>query len=325
MINKPLHVGGVIGLIIVLLSLFTVHRQVSSLGENYLLTEQLDRHEKVLAHQAGNPWQYRLLSEWLVRECLPLPEVKEYSERVPQTFFILRMIQNALIFLLSFFYLRQLHIEQFWSVMGLGILGWSLSYALYDSDLSFNTYFDIIFYLLAALLILRKYDWGLPILMIFASLNRETSALIPFLYLGYQLRESDLTGLKLKTWVIFGISMVNYLFVFILLRLSYPAQTVIKPYGIEPGLEMLFHNLSQLRSYYNLFATFGIFPLLSFLNYPKWPTELKIFSWVLIPLWIIVHLFGGIIAETRLFLVPFVLIILPGIFVARTPLAQNTP
>ena len=49
------------------------------------------------------------------------------------------------------------------------------------SDIQFNTFFDVTFYLLAGLCILQKrFVWIVPITLL-AALNRETSGLIPFL------------------------------------------------------------------------------------------------------------------------------------------------
>ncbi|MEM6632753.1 MAG: hypothetical protein AAF694_23985 [Bacteroidota bacterium] len=318
--KKTLYTWLFLILVIILLSLFTVYRQISTLGNSYLLTEQIERHEKVINHRAGSPWQYRVLSAWLVELSLPSPEIEHYSDKVLRTFFSLRIAQNSLIFLLAFLYFRQLGISDFWSFVGLGILGWTLSYSLYDSDLSLNTYFDVIFFLLGVLAFLKGHDWSIPLIMIFASLNRETCILLPFLYLGYKQLGIPLTQLKPEpqTWIVFGSSVSIFLLTFIGLRVYFPSQAIIKPYGFYPGLELFYFNLIHFRSYYNLFASFSIFPFLSLFNYSKWDNMLKAFFWILIPLWITVHLFGGIIAETRLFLVPFVLVIVPGVLVGHT-------
>jgi hypothetical protein len=51
----------------------------------------------------------------------------------------------------------------------------------HGSDFQFNTFFDIMFYLLAGLVVFAgRYKWIVPI-TILGALNRETSALIPVL------------------------------------------------------------------------------------------------------------------------------------------------
>ena len=61
-----------------------------------------------------------------------------------------------------------------------------------------------------------------------------------------------------------------------------------------------------------LLATMGIIPFLALFSYRKWPHELKVFFWLIVPVWFLVHLFASTMAETRLFLVPYALIFIPG-------------
>jgi len=63
------------------------------------------------------------------------------------------------------------------------LLAFSIKNGFYDNDLSFNTYFDVIFYLSAVLLILKRRYFWVVLLMIPAALNRETSGAIPLLML----------------------------------------------------------------------------------------------------------------------------------------------
>src|SRR5262245_61110978 len=50
----------------ILFSLFTVFVQVTTLSLHYLETTQVVRHMRVLQGNAGDAWQYRVLSEYLV-------------------------------------------------------------------------------------------------------------------------------------------------------------------------------------------------------------------------------------------------------------------
>ena len=61
-----------------------------------------------------------------------------------------------------------------------------------------------------------------------------------------------------------------------------------------------------------LFGTLGIIPLLDILSVRLWPVGLRAFFWAIVPVWLVVHSFVGVLAETRLLLVPFVLVLLPG-------------
>ncbi len=66
---------------------------------------------------------------------------------------------------------------------GLIFISLSMGNGVIASDLTFNTYLDINFYLLSACIIVYKKSpaWLLPIIFL-AALNRETSMMIPFLF-----------------------------------------------------------------------------------------------------------------------------------------------
>ena len=86
-----------------------------------------------------------------------------------------------LVLLAAGVYFRRLSLSPVTNVLGLSVLAWGMALSLYNSDLSFSVFFDVAFYLLAAILILQDRPWWVALLMLPAALNRETSLLIPFL------------------------------------------------------------------------------------------------------------------------------------------------
>jgi hypothetical protein len=76
-----------------------------------------------------------------------------------------------------------LGLSQILSLYGIVLLTGSFVNASFLSDLSFNTYFDVIFYLVGGLIVLSAQFVWLPLVAFLASLNRETSGFIPFLAL----------------------------------------------------------------------------------------------------------------------------------------------
>ena len=194
-----------------------------------------------------------------------------------------------------------------------------MTYAYYDSDLQFNTYFDIIFYLLAGLqVVLDKPLWIIP-LMVFAALNRETSGLIPFMTLALILPSRRDAGMvfkagspKRKIIIIAAVGLAIFGCIFVGLRLIYPHQEISMPYGHAMGLDLLRYNLFRAVTWTQLFATLSILPALALLAYKKWPPVLRVFFWVVIPAWFLIHPFTSVMAETRVFLVPQALIFIPG-------------
>ena len=99
-------------------------------------------------------------------------------------FVAFRILQNLAIFSLAAVYYRKLGLGRSAVLLGLSAVAWGMTNARYDSDLSLNTYSDVLFYLAAALLILAgRLVWMAP-LMVAAALNRETSGLIPMMLLA---------------------------------------------------------------------------------------------------------------------------------------------
>src|SRR6266851_1069865 len=137
--------GLIIGLSVVLLAGTTVLWQEQHLGLHYVEGEQWTRHQTVLDGSAPNPWRYRVLAEWMAEGFVRVARMLHTPRPIATGFLGLHLVQNALIF---------------------------------------NTYFDVAFYLLATVLLL---DGRVPLFLLVvvaASLNRETSGFIPLLPLA---------------------------------------------------------------------------------------------------------------------------------------------
>ena len=296
-----------------LLSLFTVTVQIRAAGGfSYLAGEQMKRHDAVIQGTTGNPYQYRILSEYLVEEIIvllrhlgtPFPEIS--------AFIIFRILQNIIIFSLAVMYYKALGMSSYFALMGISLLSWGMSHATYNSDLSFNLYSDIIFYLLAGIAILhRKFLWVIPITG-FAALNRETSGFIPFMVLAecWSLRKREQT--ITQPMLIAVTAFILYLITFYSLRHLIGARGLITASGKTPGLEFFRYNVSRYITWIQLVATLGILPVLAILSIRQWPETLKAFFGLMIFPWFFIHFFASAIAETRLLLVPHTLIFIPG-------------
>ncbi len=303
----------------IFLGLFTASEHIKARGISYLeYGNQIKRHQAVLSGNAGNPWQYRVLSAYLVEGTIRFFKKCGFQQYNAVSFICFRVLLDITIFLISFLYYRKLGLSEINVLIGMSLLAWGMSYAHYDSDLQFSLYFDIIFYLLAGTCILyRKAIWIVPI-SLFASLNRETSGLIPFLFLfSFITKETISNGIneirkQTNNIGIFGLSITLYIFIFFFLRIFYEEQTLFFPYGHAPGIDLLQYNLGRIITWDRLFATLGIIPLLAIIGYRKWPSQLKIFFWVIVPIWLVIHMFGSVMAETRIFLVPHAMVFVPG-------------
>ncbi|MFN8411615.1 MAG: hypothetical protein U0Z26_04435 [Anaerolineales bacterium] len=269
----------------------------------------LPRHQNVLMGTAGNPWQYRILSEWLVEGIVLVFGGLRIPNHQISAFFFLRLLQNLTIYLLFYRYLERLKVSTLFRFLGALFLTGVLLNIFFQSDLSLNTYFDLIFYLSVCLLVQSSsYQW-LPLVLFFASLNRETSILALGFVAYSWLAQRGWKKANLPYLIGLGPA---WALPFISVRLIYPHIALIKPYGYSPGLDLFFYNL-RLESFILLGFALGFGPLLSLLSYSKWPPMLKTLFYIIVPAWIVVHSFGSVISETRLFLVPQALVFLPGL------------
>lgn len=307
-----------------LLGLFSTSEYVIARGVDYIDAEgsQIQRHQAVIDGYAGNPWQYRVLAPFLVSITLKIFEVLHIPRYVAVSFIFFRVIQDTCLLLLSYLYYRKLGISWLYAILGMVLLAWGMSYSHYDSDLSFNTFFDVIFYLLAGLCILQgRFIWIIPITF-FAALNRETSGLIPFLLISFSVFVLPKESLK-KTIPIFITALVTFIVIFFGLRFIYGQQGLFVPYGHHPGLDLLQYNLFRAVTWQRLIATLSIIPLIAIIGYRRWPLPLHVFFWVIVPIWVAIHALNAVMAETRLFLVPQAMIFIPAALTSFTHHQSN--
>jgi hypothetical protein len=306
-------------LVAIALSLFTVWAQVSPAGRDYLETEQYKRHEAVMQEQAGDPWQYRILSEYAVELAIYLAKELGIPRHVSSAFVAVRLLQNVIIFLLVALYYRRLGLSFTSAIIGMSILGWGMTYALYDSDLQFNTYSDIIFYLLAVIVLIEERFWLIVPITLMAALNRESSGFIPFLTAGVaymRYREGKPASSVIKSALLAALVFVA---VFFGLRwFVYGPQEMVDVYGMSRGYELVTYNLGRVTTWIYVFGTLGVIPIVAISAIRRWPPTLRAFFWILAPAWFVLHVLICIIAETRIFLVPHAIVLIPGALFAIT-------
>ncbi|MBT3388873.1 MAG: hypothetical protein HN413_00525 [Chloroflexi bacterium] len=258
------------------LGTITVYIQIWWKGLDWLTQgTQIQRHQDVLAGVAGNPWQYRVLANYLVETIIRVLIMLDINQPEAVGFIGLRFIQDVLIFGVASVYYRSLGLNRYTAILGVVLLASAFPPAYYDSDLQFNTYFDILFYLAAGLLILRKkYGWIIP-LMALAALNRETSGLIPIMLFGHLVYRRPLKRISIKNSIIFMSAMFVYGVIFFGLRTFYNPQELVIPYGHPPGWELFSFNVQRPVTWIQLFKTLGLLPLLAVFSFKKWPSSLS--------------------------------------------------
>lgn len=309
-----------------LLSMFTVCYQIDFMGLHWYETVQWERTQQVIHGQSGTPWQYRLFTEGLVYATVRAFQALHFDRPIGDAFLLIRFCQNFLAFGLAVAFYRKLGLRLGEALFGIAFLAWGMCHSLYDGDLTFNTYTDLSLFLTAGLLLLHgKIRWLIP-LMLIAPFNRETSGCIPFMLLfGCIFTQTDKSRYKETIWT-FVICVGLWLIIVGGLRLVYGVRPYIVPTaGKHPILPLLLFNLTWWRTWVFLFATLGLMPLLALASWKAWPRPLKAFFWAIVPVWFPVHFALAHAPETRLFLVPQLLIFIPGaLFGLRYWMATST-
>jgi hypothetical protein len=294
-----------------LLSVLTVYLQATHLGLTFLEKgHQIEYHRAVLQGTSTNPWQYRVLSEYIVEGVIRLAAGFGIPHPVGTAFILVRLLQNLVIFVLAAQYYRKLGLTTYVSLLGMSLLAWGIMHSDFQSDLQFNTFFDVLFYLVGALLVIGRRDlWILPTAAV-AAANRETAALIAFLPLASHLPFRDRRAIARKPLAIVAGSVILFSLVLTVVHLHYGP----RPMRPNPplGLGFLLLNVSRPESWIYLLATLGFIPLMAISSIRGWPRTLQGFFWLVVPVWFLVHFLAGKVAEARLFLVPQAVVFIPG-------------
>lgn len=306
LLHAPAQRIGFISATLLVMSLFLVNAHFNSADITDKLDLQVAYHETVLAGDAPSPWQYRLFSEWILEGLIHLAGMFNSVNSFYIAALILRVGQNILIYFLAFLYFRKLGYSQETALIGILFLSGSLLNSFYKSGFSFNTYFDLVFYLGAGLLILRRSFFWLPFVMVVAALNRETSGLIPIMALS---AIADIKNWKAGFFQIL-FSFFCWLVIFVVLRLMYSGAELFIPYENPPGIPLMLFNLRP-EWFTPLLKFFGAVPLFGLTTIKRWTPLLVRFFVLMVPIWFGIHLIASVIAESRLFLVPQTLIFIP--------------
>lgn len=327
---------------IVVLSVFNIYYQVNLMGTQGGLAwyerVQWERTVQVMHNQQGTPWQYRLFTDAIVYGTVRSLEALHMPRPIGTGFVLIRLIQNLALFSLAVLFYRRLGLKTETALLGIALLAAGMCHGLYDTDMTFNTYTDISLFLIAGLLILsNRIRWIIP-LMLVAALNRETSGCIPFMLLFSRIEWDKKPRVSRETLVVFAVSLA--LWVIIVGGMRLPFVFGMKPYivptaGKKPILPLLLFNLTWWRTWVFLFATLGILPLLGLASWRAWPVTLRRYFWAIVPVWFPLHFSLAHAPETRLFLVPQVLLFIPAALlgigywatrpVAAPEQARNTP
>jgi hypothetical protein len=236
-------------LLAIVLGLATGIYQLQDLAaNNHRMNLELVQATNFYKGEAGNLWQYRVLQWWIARGLMVFPFPKSGGGLFENgmkcvwelnSAFLQRMITNVLLFLSFLWFLATLQIKGRKIPLGMVLLTPLLCLAEIKSGLMANSYWEIVFILVGAVFILKGWLWTLPMLMIPATLNRETALVIPVMALV-------IPGGWKKAWPY--ISIAVFVVVEVILRHSFtpqsPQLTMYWGRNMTPGLPCLISNLT---------------------------------------------------------------------------------
>lgn len=298
-----------------ILSLYIVFVQGTDMSA-ITLDRQVFRHHSMLEGNSEffNPWQYRILSTYFVEIFHRILHFFNSSIDYVKSFLIFRFLQAMGLFYLTR-YLYQLYGVKNHLLLHAGtiILGLTMANSVYHSDLSISTYFDVLFYVLSAILIIKKqYVWIIPVTAL-GVLNRETSAFIPLMLIvstiDWQRRSLDKSIL-----IISILSCLTFAAGFVGVRLYYGFRPpeIIADKSLYSIIDYLRYNFTFLRSYPLLVGTLTFIPVIIIMYFKQLPLLMRQWFWLIVPAWFLIHYSYALVSESRLFLVPHTLIFIPA-------------
>jgi hypothetical protein len=278
----------------------------------YLQVFERARHDDTLNGKGMSPGVYRILPEWGAEASVVAAKAAGLHHPYAVGFEAFRVLQNLVIFTMLWVLLRRFRFGRLTAAFGLALFAGAMAVALHNSGLAFNACGDVAFYLIAAVLILDgRYAWIVP-LSVVGALNRETSGLIPVMLVAIAVMRGIRTD-EGRRALRFGLAaLAAYAITYASVRLVVGSAPLFKPFGVGPGWGYVKFNLRNGFTWEYLFRTFNVIPFVALAGLSRWPRQLKAFALAIVPVWLVVHLVAAALAETRLLLVPYAVVVIPG-------------
>ena len=183
---------------------------------------------------------------------------------------------------------------------------------------------DIIFYLVTAnVIVYKKNPLNLVPITLLAAFNRETGILIPALYFisqtDFKKFISNWFNIKqvvfpaAKTWFFtMGLYLIFFVtFIGLRIHFGYKPQQVWKVPSGWPMLKLNLFSAVGVKAFMELTGTYALIPLIIIYRFKSFPYLLKKWFVFIVPVWFAVHYLSVVAYQTRLFMVPFIIIMMP--------------
>lgn len=296
-----------------LLALMSAFNQVKAMGLSWQEVHYVDRLEAAVEGEAGIPSQLRVLSDRSLLGFIRAAQVLGLPRPEGLVMVGVRVAQNVLLLGMALWLYQCLGLSSYLSLLGVSALAWSMTQTNLHADLSVSLYSEVIFYLAAGILVLRDRGGMLPVLTAAAALNRETALFLPLLPAMAGLLHP--AGSEARRYLR-GISLLCVsAYCLVQAPLWFMAQGCSwDPHWSHtmPGPPRLWFNLTHEQTWGRLASTLGAAPLLMLWGWKDLPKLLRGWAVLLVPAWFGLHFYFGAAMETRLFLTPLALVLIPG-------------
>lgn len=337
-------------------SLYPIHRNF----DHGLGFWQYQRHLDFMEGKSPffNPWQYRVLCPMIVEggkwtyehtvdKIVPLEKIKQFDpvkaagSPVEQetiinrkdgiiyliVFAAFRFVMNVLIYLFCFSLFAYYTRNNWLNAVGVFLVSLAMGNAVFNADLSLNTYMDLLLFLWMACIVLYRSNawWILPI-TILGALNRETALLIPGLYFVAAAvdpaNRKKLLGISwlhtpaVRTWIITAVSLVAFFAIFIAIRIHYGFRPpgMVEETGMTFGWQLIKFNTTGkygVQTMIEMYGVLGFLPLAWLFCFRHLSMLLRVWSLLLLPCWIGLHFVSTQAGESRYYLVTLILVLIP--------------
>jgi hypothetical protein len=269
-----------------------------------------DQMDFFLANQAGDPTQYRVLSEWMI---MGVSAVTHSPPRDFLPYLVVRFGQAVALLTLAFVYFGQLGARFRTRLLGLALLTGIISLTLGplgQGGVSLDRFMDAIMYLAGGVLVLAGLEVWIPALMVLAILNRETSGLIPMLVVanhGLSMFRCD-TSERRRAVIVALAGWAVWAVIYVALKQYFGPQVWFE--HVPFGWAMFVHSL-KLGGPSQFYAMVVLLPVLAVVALRVAPPFLRRLFWLVVPIWLVIHFGHARFYEGMLYLAPIALILVP--------------
>lgn len=302
-----------IAVALTLLSLISGFSQIKTEGLAWQEANYWPQLEAVARGTAPAPYQYRLLTDILAVSTVRSAEALGVPRPIGTALLGLRLLLNLALFAVTFLFYRRLAIAPYPALLGLSALAWGITQSNYGSDLALSATTDILFFLAAALVVLEgRPNWLVGIAAL-AALNRESSIFLPYMAVACTVDWQGAQTLKKLDTRPALLALVVWCVVFAVIHGAIgPRPWGLSKSGAAPGLSMMWHNLTLDTAWGHTVGALGVIPVLALLSWRGWHPMLKPIFWSVVPLWCLVHLFCAPLDQSRVLLLPQILVFIPA-------------